>query len=246
MSDSMASRAVKNTSKSIKELLFSPFDIIFLLRAYFVTSLRLKSDDGRILEMQRLKPFYRGTRLLTGMGLILIAAAFLLPFSVIFVGMDGFWKLLIAYMAVFFIFSIAGIVLEAALDAVFALMYVHKFSFTTAVSKFINYTRSNPGDSVKYMGVKLLLDISFMTVILGLFMPMMIEAIIVMLKITAEVQAGTADVGSIAFSGLAIVTILGALAFLSSMILSVPISAFYGYYTENAVKDMMPIIIRKC
>ena len=87
------------------------------------------SVDPVIVEMRRIRPYYRGTRLLTTAGFPVIAAAFVLPLSVLFVEPETFTLILIVYAITFVTASIAGMIIQSAIDAVFALQHERKLTF---------------------------------------------------------------------------------------------------------------------
>lgn len=238
MSHSPFTLAVREASSRTKELLLAPANIKFLAYAFVAMPLNLAGKNARLKELERLKPYYTGTRLLASLGIILIAASFLLPFTVLFAGMEGFFKFLIAYILIVLIASIAGIFLEATLDAVYAIKYEKGIKFSKASNQFISYIKKDPVNGFKYMAIKLIIDISIMTLILALYMPALIVAIFFMLYVIREVSAGSTGYQTAALTGMLVAALLAGLALFITAIISIPVSAFYGYYTEESIRYM--------
>jgi hypothetical protein len=87
------------------------------------------------------------------------------------------------------------------------------------------------------MLIKLIIDMLLVTAVMAMFMPALMGAMAVMLYVINGVQAGL-DVRSDAMYGLLIVLVLALLGFLATLLITIVASAFYGYYTEHAVKQM--------
>lgn len=239
MSDSIASRAARYAVNRTKELLLEPVRLEFLAYASIISIFGNPHKNPRIGELRRLKPYYKGTRLLAFGGLLFVVLSFLLPFSVIYVGMDGFYKLLILYVILMIALSVAGILLEAVLDAIFAIGHENRVSFIKATGQFISYSVNRPAEAAKYMIVKVIVDMSAVTLIMVLFLPCLLGAVAVMSFTVNAVRSGNTDFRSIMLIGMGFVSLLAGLAIVATSMLSVPISAFYGYYTEGAVRDML-------
>lgn len=228
---SIASASIKYGSKCTRELLFRPPDLKFWLRS----SLRLSPGDPRQAEMDRLKPYYMGTRLLVALGMLMVLPAFLIPFSAPFVGFNGAMLLIVLYLALLILMSVAGMFLEVSLDAIFALRHETGSTFYGAVRMFARFASNNPGEALRYMGAKLLVDTGAMTVAMLFYLPSMFALIWLLSSVVHALEAGI-TVGPMAFIGLALVAVLAVGAGIASMLMSVPLSAFYGYYTEEAVR----------
>lgn len=241
MSDSIASKAVKYAVRSTKDLLFTPMDLKFLVHTLIASIYGGSGNDTKLAELQRLKQYYHGTRLLAGLSLMIVILAFFLPFTVFFIGLDGFYRLLIGYILVFIVLSFIGIPLEMMLDAIFALKYERKITFWKAAQSFASFVKTQPGQAVRYMGVKLIIDASLIALVLALFMPALLVAIALMLYILKATLAGASDVRSFAMIGMVCDGILMASAAVVTVLLSVPASSFYGYYTEDAIKSIYAI-----
>jgi len=237
MSDVSPSSAVRYAGRRTRELLFSPFDLKFFLYACTASPFG-KKDDPRLLELKRLKPYYRGTRLLSAFAIALVLLSLLLPFSVIFVGMDGFFALLVAYIVLLVVVSIIGLFFEMILDAVFAISHDMNVPLPEAFRAFMRFTRANHGYAVRYMLIKLAADMFLVMLITTLFLPALLGAIAMLESLIRSVSAGATNVGALMTPWLIGITFLLLLAMFLSGLLSVPISAFYGYYTEDAARSM--------
>ncbi|AFD01054.1 hypothetical protein Mtc_2321 [Methanocella conradii HZ254] len=232
--DSIASAAIKHASKRTRELLFQPLDLRFLA----LSSLRFPLNDRRSEELKRLTPYHKGTRILAMVAILMLLPALVLPFTSPIIGLNGVLALLFIYIAALIAVSIIVMPLEASLDAVLAIKYESGVSLSNAVRTFVGYALENPGQAASYMGAKLLLDMMLMTLVLLLFMPSLVTLIAIMLCLIKAVSAGASDVLGVAITGFLAAGALAMAAALLTMLLAVPISAFYGYYTEEAVRLM--------
>lgn len=168
----------------------------------------------------------------------MLLPALVLPFTSPIIGLNGVLALLFIYIAALIAVSIIVMPLEASLDAVLAIKYESGVSLSNAVRTFVGYALENPGQAASYMGAKLLLDMMLMTLVLLLFMPSLVTLIAIMLCLIKAVSAGASDVLGVAITGFLAAGALAMAAALLTMLLAVPISAFYGYYTEEAVRLM--------
>lgn len=230
--DSIASASVKYGSRRTRELLFSPPDVKFWLSS----ALRLSANDPRQAEMDRLMPYYRGTRLLAVLGMLMILPAFLIPFTAPFLGFSGALTLVAIYFILLIVACVAGMFLEISLDAVLALKHETGSSFYSALKTFIRFATDEPGQALRYMGAKLIVDTGAMTLAIMLYLPAMFALIWLLSSIVHTLERGDTVAMSSAYLGLAFVVILAIAAAVASALLSVPLSAFYGYYTEEAVR----------
>jgi hypothetical protein len=219
---SIASASIKYGSKCTRDLLFRPPDLKFWLR----WSLRLSAGDPRKAELDRLKPYYMGT---------MVLPAFLSPFMAPFVGFSGTLLLIVVYLALLILMSVAGMFLEVSLDAIFALRHETGSTLSGAVRTFARFASNRPGEALRYMGAKLLIDTGAMMVAMLFYLPSMFALIWLLSSAVHALEAGL-TVGPMAFVGLALVAVLAVGAGIASMLISVPLSAFYGYYTEEAVR----------
>ncbi len=230
--DSIASASVKYGSSRTRELLFRPLDLKFWLRA----ALGVPANDPRQAEMARLRPYYRGTRLLATIGVLMVLPAFLIPFTTPFIGSNGALMLVVLYLVLVVALCLAGLFLEVSLDAVFAIGHEAGCGFSSALNSFFRFVREDPGNAVGYMGAKLLVDTGAMMIVSLFFLPALFTLILILSQVLHALRAGQAISGAATYSGLALVIVLFFAAALASGLLSVPLSAFYGYYTEEAVR----------
>ena len=66
---------------------------------------------------------------------------------------------------------------------------------------------------------------------------MLLFAMYLMIFVANGVSDGI-DLGSTPYIGLALVVLLGLLGFVATLLIALPATVFYGYYTEEAVKMM--------
>jgi hypothetical protein len=217
-----------------RKLLF-PFSLPRWLSGYLGMIWPGCSDDPIARELRRLKPYYRGTRLLASAAALLVMLAFLLPFSVVFVGMEGFYWLLAAYVVALVLASLLGMVLEVVLDAIFALMHETRASFSASLGTLLSFKGPRRSLLLEYMVLKLAIDMFLAAVIAAAFMPVLLGATALMLRVIDAVQAGV-DARSEAYAGLAVIAALALLGLLVTFLVTMFASAFYGYYTEEALK----------
>ncbi|WP_424359270.1 hypothetical protein [Methanocella sp. MCL-LM] len=237
MPESTAADSLRYAGKMTRQLLL-PFSLKKWLGAYLgLSGLRGNKADPLTIELRRLQNYYRGTSLLAKAALLFVVLGFFLPFTVVFAGLEGFFVLLAAYIIAMLLLSLAGIVLEVALDPIFALRYEENVSFGNASGKFISLLQRRTGLVGGYMLIKLIVDMFLVTAVLAMFMPALISAMAIMLYVIDAVQAGI-DVRSTATWGLGAVLVLGLLGFIATILITVIASAFYGYYTEHAVRLM--------
>lgn len=232
---STASVAIKYAGKRTREMFLARHGIRFWIAA---TTGLMRYEDADLAELRRLKPYYRGTKALAYLVILMVIPAFLIPFSVGFVGFGGFFKLLILYILAWVVITLLGIVLEVVLDAVFAIKHESRGSYGSALKTFIGYVRAKPADAVKYMAAKLIVDSVLMMVMTALYLPAMYGLVALLAYLIHAVTTGDPNVAIIMVSGFIGLIILALGAAVISMILSVPISAFYGYYTEISIKPM--------
>lgn len=190
-----------------------------------------------IVELRRIRPYYRGTRLLTATGFMLIATAFVLPFSVIFVDMATFMLLLLAYLIVFVTASIAGMAIQTGLDAVLAIQYERKLTFRQALQAYRSLLRSRGDITLGYMSIKLAVDFFVSTLALSFYLPALLVAMYLMIYVTNAIL-DRVEMGLTPYAGLVVVALLAFLGFVATLLLTLPATAFYGYYTEEAVRMM--------
>lgn len=237
MSEPSAADSLRYAGKMTRQLLL-PFSLKKWLGAYLgLSGLRGGKADGLAGELRRLQNYYRGTGLLAKAALLFVVLGFFLPFTVVFAGLEGFFVLLIAYMVAMVVLSLVGIVLEVALDPIFALRYEEKIPFGRAAAEFTSLLQRRTGLVGGYMLIKLIVDMFLVTAVLAMFIPALISAMAIMLYVIDAVQAGI-DVRSTATWGLGAVLVLGLLGFVATILLTIIASAFYGYYTEHAVRLM--------
>jgi hypothetical protein len=236
MPEPPAGHIVKTALQRTHRLLF-PFRPLCWLGLSTGLPLISRGHDLEKAELNRLKPYYRGTRLLARSSFLLVAIAFLLPFSVAYVGMEGFYRLLVAYVLVLVIATLAGIVLEVVLDAIFAIQHDRKMAFGQAVRAFSAMLKTKTSQVVEYMAIKLVADMVVMGAVLAFFLPAILTAMWLMLYLVDAVKAGV-DARADATYGLLLVMVLALLGFLAMTLTTLMASAFYGYYTEEAVRLM--------
>lgn len=236
MSGATPSSAVRYAGRRTRELL-SPLDWKFLLYASSALPFG-RRDDPRLSELYRLKPYYKGTRLLAAFAVALVLLSLLLPFTVLYVGLDGFFKLLIAYIIFFVVASIAGTLLEVALDAIFAIQHEMKASLSEAVQAFMRFLNNNFGYMARYMLIKLSVDMFLVALVTVLFLPALLGTLAMLQSLIHALTSGAADPRGLMVTWIIAIAILLLAAVFATGLLSVPISAFYGYYTEDAVKAM--------
>jgi hypothetical protein len=230
--DSIASAAIKYGSRRTRELLFEPFDTGFMIRSW----LRMGTNDPRTLELKRLRPYYRGTRALAWLGVLMFIPPFIIPFTMPFIGFSGIMYLLIAYIAVFIAVNVIGLFVEVGMDAILALEHERGTSFYDGTRTFLKFTMASPGQAIRYMGAKLIVDTLLLSFTMLLYMPAMFALIWVLSNLVHALTIHAPSAGIIAILGFLVVVVLALAAAFISMLISVPASAFYGYYTEEAVK----------
>ena len=232
-----SSSAVRCAVKRTRELLFTPFDLRLLLYASsWLTASR--GQGPKFQELRRLRPYYRGTRQLSNLAVLLVLLSLVLPFSVPFVGMDGFVELLILYIVLIIVVTIASILVESVVDAVFAIQFERKSSLKEATRIFIRYCRADSAFMIEYMIIKQVVDTVLMALVMALYLPAVLEGIAMLQSLVVSVSAGDRDVMGLAMPWLAAIAILLLLAILVTGLLSAPMAAFYGYYTEESVRAM--------
>jgi len=236
MAELSAGLAAKNAWLRMRHLLF-PFRPRRWLAAYMAQATKSASVDPMIVELRRIRPYYRGTRLLTAAGFVLIATAFVLPFSVIFVDMATFMLLLIAYIIIFVTASIAGMAIQTGLDAVLAIQHELKLTFRQALGVYRSLLRSRGDITLGYMSIKLAVDFSLSTLALSFFLPALLVAMYLMIYVTNAIL-DRVEMGLTPYAGLVVVALLAFLGFVATLLLTLPATAFYGYYTEEAVRMM--------
>jgi hypothetical protein len=217
--------------------LFAPFDLKFILYVSSISPFGRK-DDPRLLELKRLKTYYKGTRLLTALAVVLVLLSLLLPFTVLFVGLSGFYVLLISYFVLLIIVSIVGIFFEAAMDAIFAIKHEAKATLAEATRAFFTQLKEDPGYVIRYMLIKVAVDMFLMAVVMAIFLPALLGAIVMLRSLTVALTEGATNLGPMMTPWILAITAMLILAVFLTGMLSVPMSAFYGYYTEYAVKAM--------
>lgn len=230
-----ATDSLRYAGLKARELLL-PFGMGKWVAIYLRVS-RGRGDDPVAGELLRLRNYYKGTRLLAKAGLAFVLLGFLLPFTVVFTGMEGFFILLAIYVLFLILLSGASVVLEMVLDPVFALQYEEKSTLGKETGHFLSIARKKPLLVGSYMGIKLFIDMFLMNAILALFFPMLVVAMKLMLYLLEAVPQGV-DVRQTAYAGMAGIVILTLLGLLATALVIVFASAFYGYYTEHAVRQM--------
>jgi hypothetical protein len=236
MPEPSAGLAAKNAWLRMRRLLF-PFRPGRWLFVYLGQLMRLDRSDPVSVELRRLRPYYRGTRLLTAAGLAFILIAFILPFSVLFVSPDVFGLLLIIYATAFVLASLLGMAVQSAMDAVFALQHERRLTFREALRAYRSLLRSRGDLTLGYMAVKMTVDFSLSTLAFLFFLPALVTAMYLMICVVKEVRDGI-DAGSGPWLGLLLVALLAVLGFAATLLIALPATAFYGYYTEEAVRMM--------
>ncbi|HEY3273065.1 MAG TPA: hypothetical protein VGJ92_04845 [Methanocella sp.] len=236
MPEPSAGLAAKNAWLRTRRLLF-PFRPGRWLSIYMAQLIRYNSADPAAVELRRIRPYYRGTRLLTAAGLGLVLLAFILPFSVLFVSIESFSLILVAYAVTFLFASLLGMAVQSAMDAVFALQYERRLAFGEAIRAFRSLMRSRGDLTLGYMAIKMTVDFLLSTLALLFFLPALVMAMYLMIYVMNGVNDGI-DLGSTPYIGLVLVALLAFLGFVATLLLALPATAFYGYYTEEAVKMM--------
>lgn len=236
MPEPSAGLAAKNAWGRMRHLLF-PFRPRRWLAVYVAQITGSYSTDPLIVELQRIRPYYSGTRLLTAAGFLLIATAFVLPFSVLMVDPDTFTLILIAYAITFVTASIVGMVIQSGMDAVFAIRHERKLTFRQALQAYLSLMRSRGDLTIGYMSIKLAVDFSLSTLALSFYLPALLMAMYLMIYVTNSI-VGHVETGSTPYIGLVAVAVLAFLGFVATLLLTLPATAFYGYYTEEAVRMM--------
>ena len=232
--DSIASASIKCGSKRTRELLFRPLDVKFWLKS----ALYMPSNDPRDAEMKRLRHYYRGTRLLAFLGILAILPMFIVPFAEPLIGLDGVIKLLGAYFVLIVVCCFFGLLLELSLDPIFAMAHETKSGFFDAVKWFIDFAVRSPATAIGYMGTKFIIDMIAMTVVTLFYLPALLAMVLILLSVINTLQAGQMIAGTTAVGSIVLVAFLWAAAVFASMLVSVPLAAFYGYFTEEAVQRM--------
>jgi hypothetical protein len=236
MPEPSAGLVAKNAWQRMRRLLF-PFRPRRWLAVYITQIARSDSTDPLIVELRRLRPYYRGTRLLTATGVLLIVAAFILPFCVLLVEPGTFTLILIAYAITFVTASIVGMIIQSGLDAVFAIQHERKLTFRQALLAYRSMVRSRGDLTVGYMSIKLAVDFSLSTLALSFYLPALLVAMYLMIYVTNSIL-GYTEMGLTPYIGLIAVIMLAFLGFVATLLLTLPATAFYGYYTEEAMKVM--------
>jgi hypothetical protein len=236
MPEPSAGLAAKNAWQRTHRLL-SPFRPGRWLRVYLGLLARRSGTDPVIAELQRVRPYYRGTRLMTAAGFAFILMAFVLPFSVLFVSIDVFGLILIVYATAFVLASLLGMAAQSAMDAVFALQHERRLTFREALRVYRSLLRSRGDLTLGYMAVKMAVDFSLSTLAFLFFLPALLLAMYLMIYVLDAVKDGV-DAGAGPYAGLLLVFLLAALGFVATLLIALPATAFYGYYTEEAVRMM--------
>jgi hypothetical protein len=234
MPEPSAGLAAKHAWQRMRRLLFPPRPGRWMA-VYATRAAGRDSPDPVFVELQRIRPYYRGTRILTAAGILFILAAFVLPFAVLFVDRDAFMLILVAYALAFVTASIAGMAIQSGLDAVFAIQHERGLTFRQALAAYRSLIRSRGDFALGYMSVKLAVDFSLSTLALSFFLPALLLAMYLMIYVTNAVLTGAA-MGATPYLGLIAVALLAVLGFVATLLLSLPATAFYGYYTEEAVR----------
>jgi hypothetical protein len=137
----------------------------------------------------------------------------------------------------FVLASLLGMAVQSGMDAVFALQHERGLTFGKALRIYLGLLRSRGDLTLGYMAVKLAVDFSLSTLALLFFLPALLMAMYLMVYVANGVVDG-ADLGSTPYVGLALVALLALLGFGATLLIALPATAFYGYYTEEAVKMM--------
>lgn len=231
--DSIASASIKYGRDRTRELLFRPLDFKSWSRAI------LGLSSGRLqAEMARLRPYYRGTRLLATLGVLMALPAFLIPLTTPLIGSGGALVLVVLYLVLVLGLCFVSLFLEVCLDAVYAIGHERACGFSEALKAFVNFTREDPGNAAGYMGAKLLVDMGAMMIVSLFFLPALFALVLILSSVLHALQAGQAVSSSATYTGLALVMVLCVAAVIATGLISLPLSAFYGYYTEEAVRRM--------
>lgn len=232
-----SSSAVRHAAQRTRELLFMPMDLKFLL--YVSTWLTVSRGHGpKFDELRRLRPYYRGTRQLSNLAVLLVLLSLTLPFSVPFVGMRGFATLLLLYIVLIIVVTIASILVESVMDAVFAIEYESGCSLPEALRAFVRYYKVDSAFMIEYMVLKQVVDTVLMTLVMALYLPAALAMIAMLQSIVSAISSGETGIPGLMVPWLAAIAALLLLALLITALLSAPMSAFYGYYTEEAVRAM--------
>jgi hypothetical protein len=236
MPEPSAGLAAKNAWGHMRHLLF-PFRPRQWLAVYVTQMTRKTSTDPLIIELRRIRPYYRGTRLLTAAGFLLIATAFVLPFSVLLVDPGTFTLILMVYAVTFVTASIVGMVIQSGMDAVFAIQHERNLTFRQAVQAYRSLMRSRGDLTIGYMSIKLAVDFTLSTLALSFYLPALLVAMYLMIYVTNAIVSHV-EMGSTPYVGLLVVALLALLGFVATLLLTLPATVFYGYYTEEAVRMM--------
>jgi hypothetical protein len=235
MSDDSSS-AVRYAVKRTRAL-FTPLDAGFLIQSSSWLTARKTRGPG-FDELRRLRPYYRGTRQLSAVAVFLVLLSLFLPMLVPLVGMDGFADALILYIILVLVVTIASILIESVTDAIFAIKFEAHCSLMEAIRTFIRYFRADASYMIEYMIIKQVVDTILMTLVMALYLPVALGTIGMLQSLIVSVSAGDRDVMGIAMPWLAAILVFLLLAILATALLSAPMSAFYGYYTEESVRAM--------
>ncbi|HMK47573.1 MAG TPA: hypothetical protein VK436_13180 [Methanocella sp.] len=236
MSEPTAIESLRYAGLRTRQLLF-PFGVRRWISFYRGLTGRRIPDDSAVIELRRLRNYYKGTRILTKIALLAVIVGFILPFTVVFAGMGGFFVLLVGYVVLLILFSGVSLGLEMVLDPVFALQHEDGSSFGVAAGGFIRLVRKRPMLAGGYMVIKLIVDMFLVTMILAIFMPALVLSMALMLWMIKVVPTG-ADVRSAAGSGLIAIVALILLGLGVAALVTVAAAAFYGYFNERSVKMM--------
>lgn len=231
-----SSSAVRYAVKRTREL-FTPLDARFLIHSSSWMTAR-NAQGSRFDELRRLRPYYRGTRQLSAIAVFLVLLSLLLPLAVPFVGMDSFVNLLILYVLLILVVTIGSILIEGVTDAVFAIKFETRCSFVEATRTFFRYFKADTSYMIEYMIIKQVVDTILMTLVMALYLPVALGTILMLQSLIVAVSAGQRDVMNMAMPWIAAILVFLLLAVLATAILSAPMSAFYGYYTEESVRAM--------
>ncbi|HTX44216.1 MAG TPA: hypothetical protein VMC61_05760 [Methanocella sp.] len=232
--DSVASAAIQYGSKRTRELFFEPLDVKFIYRSWLPPG----SRDPRSRELKRLKPYYRGTRALAWLAILMAVPPFIMPFTSPFIGMGGVVSLLVAYVALFFAINGMGLFVEVGMDPILAIAHEKRISFYKAAGEYLEFTATKPAQAAGYMGAKLIIDTVLLSTTVFFYMPALLVLIRTLLYIVDTLTVGAPASAVIIVLGFFAATVLTVAAALASMFVSVPASAFYGYYTEEALRHM--------
>jgi hypothetical protein len=239
MPEPTARLAAKLAWQRMRRLLF-PFSLRRWAALFIGQRIKSHRHDPAIAELLRIRPYYRGTRTLTMAGLLLILLAFVLPFSVIFVTWDAFVIILVLYAVLFIVSSLTGMVVQSGMDAVLGLQHERKLSFGQALRAFLAVLRSNTDLTLGYLSIKMAIDFSLSTLALCFFLPALLTAMALMVRVTNAVRAGV-DLGSDPALWLIAIVMLAFLGLVATLLITLPAATFYGYYTEEAVKMMKEV-----